>query len=95
MAVISQPHDRIECRVGCGACCVFAAIADPFPGHPDGKAAGERCRNLSSANECLIYESRPEACRLLQARRNICGSSNAEAFSILGQMFEANEALHA
>jgi hypothetical protein len=33
----------MECRSGCGACCVAPSINAPLPGMPQGKPAGVRC----------------------------------------------------
>ncbi|NBX68342.1 MAG: YkgJ family cysteine cluster protein, partial [Proteobacteria bacterium] len=37
----------MECRIGCGACCIAPSISSPLPGMPHGKPAGVRCVNLN------------------------------------------------
>src|SRR6185369_11273141 len=58
----------MDCRVGCGACCVALSISSPIPGMPDGKPAGVRCVQLSDDNRCKIYgqPERPEVCNRLR-----------------------------
>ncbi|MFA0698258.1 YkgJ family cysteine cluster protein, partial [Vibrio sp. 10N.222.49.C9] len=34
----------MECRLYCGACCIAPSISSSFPLHPNGKNAGERCK---------------------------------------------------
>ena len=80
--------DEVECRVGCGACCVVPAIDEPYEGHPGGKAAGERCVNLTDDNRCSIWERRPDVCRGFIARRAYCGANDAEAYYHLSRMSE-------
>jgi Fe-S-cluster containining protein len=44
----------MDCRPGCGACCIAPSISSPIPGMPvvDGisKPAGVRCVQLDAAN---------------------------------------------
>ncbi|MBP8171893.1 MAG: YkgJ family cysteine cluster protein, partial [Pseudomonas sp.] len=49
----------MQCRVGCGACCIAPSISSAIPGMPNGKPAGQRCVQLSAANLCLLF-GRPE-----------------------------------
>jgi hypothetical protein len=53
---------------------------------PDGKAAGERCAQLSVDNLCLIFGSsqRPAVCSAFEADVDVCGSSSEEAIKLLG-----------
>jgi Fe-S-cluster containining protein len=30
----------MDCRAGCGACCIAPSISSPIPGMPDGKLWG-------------------------------------------------------
>jgi len=73
---------KIECRKGCGACCIAISISSAIPGHPNGKPAGVRCLQLNSEGLCSIFESdqRPEVCGSFQAEELFCGSDSAEAF---------------
>jgi Fe-S-cluster containining protein len=71
----------MQCRIGCGACCIEASLNLPFWGMPQGKKAGERCVHLSEQRLCLIFDDprRPQACRQFQAELSICGESFAQA----------------
>ena len=77
--------DSMECRVGCGACCIALSISTPIPGLPNGKPAGIRCVQLSDDNRCLIFGSpqRPAACNALRPTAEMCGTSFAEAMVYL------------
>ena len=78
----------LECRVGCGACCIVISIAGPIPGMPHGKPAGIRCVNLSEENLCTLFDTsqRPAVCSSLQPMKDMCGESNEEAFTLLSVM---------
>lgn len=78
----------MECRAGCAACCIAVSISSPIPGMPEGKAAGERCVQLTVDNRCGIFgrADRPAVCSDLQASEEMCGMSNQEAFLILTQL---------
>jgi uncharacterized protein len=72
---------QMECRVGCGACCIAPSISSAIPGMPDGKPAGVRCVQLTADNRCLLFgkPERPAVCRHLQPSEEMCGSSADEA----------------
>ncbi len=76
----------MNCRIGCGACCIAPSISSPIPGMPNGKPAGERCVQLDLNNLCKIFDlpERPEVCSLFHADIDVCGTSNAEAIRLLG-----------
>lgn len=78
----------MECRVGCGACCIAPSISSPIPGMPGGKPAGMRCRQLSEDNRCLLYgrPERPAVCVHLLAREEMCGQSAGEALAWLAAL---------
>jgi len=78
----------MECRPGCGACCIALSISSPIPGMPNGKPAGIRCINLSSDNLCQLYSQsdRPEVCVRLQPSKEMCGNNPEEAFEWLEQL---------
>ena len=61
---------------------------------PAGKAAGARCVQLSSDNHCLLFGTaeRPAVCIHLQASRDMCGSTSAEALMLLARMEAATRA---
>jgi hypothetical protein len=71
----------MECRVGCGACCVALSISSPIPGMPQGKRAGVRCIQLTLDNRCRLYgdPSRPAVCVRLRPDEEMCGRSAEEA----------------
>lgn len=75
----------MECRAGCGACCIAPSIVRPFPNAPAGKAAGQRCPNLDDAYRCRIW-GRPEypaACRGFRPEASVCGDSREAAMALL------------
>ncbi len=84
----SKADEFIECRVGCGACCIAISISSAIPGMPEGKAAGVRCVNLTADNRCGIFgrADRPAVCEGFRAERMFCGDSNEEAMEILGSL---------
>lgn len=71
----------MECRAGCGACCIALSISSPIPGMPHGKPAGVRCVQLTNDNLCKIFgkPERPQVCRLYQPSEDLCGQSRREA----------------
>lgn len=75
----------MECRPGCGACCISPSISSPLPGMPDGKPSGVRCFHLSDEHLCLLFgkPERPEVCEQFSARPEICGSHRDEALVLL------------
>jgi len=75
----------MECREGCGACCIAPSIRQAIPGMPDGKPAMVRCVNLSEDFRCLIFESpdRPECCAAFQAEISLCGDHRDDAMANL------------
>ncbi|SNR90376.1 hypothetical protein SAMN05192560_1684 [Methylobacillus rhizosphaerae] len=83
----------MECRPGCGACCIAPSISSPIPGMPQGKKAGERCVQLDQQNRCLIFgqPERPAVCASLQADPEMCGSSNTYAFTWLTALEQQTE----
>lgn len=72
----------MECRAGCGACCIAISISSPIPGMPDGKPAGVRCVELSQDNRCLLFgkPERPAVCVDLKASKEMCGDTFEEAY---------------
>jgi hypothetical protein len=53
---------------------------------PNGKAAGERCIQLSVDNLCRLFgmPERPAVCSAFAADVEVCGSSSDEAIKLLG-----------
>jgi uncharacterized protein len=75
----------MECRVGCGACCIAPSISSPIPGMPGGKPAGVRCAQLTPDNRCALFgrPERPAVCANLQPSAEMCGSSDQDAMIVL------------
>ena len=75
----------MECRLGCGACCIAPSINSPIPGMPDGKKAGERCIQLDEHNLCKVFglPERTDLCDRFKADYEVCGSTNKEALDNL------------
>lgn len=78
----------MDCRIGCGACCIALSISSPIPGMPNGKLAGLRCIQLDSLNRCMLFgkPERPDICRRLKPELAMCGDSREEAMQILDAM---------
>jgi len=81
----------MECRIGCGACCIEASIAEAIPGMPGGKPGGVRCVNLDDSNCCTIWNSPdyPSACRNFTPTLEFCGDSNEDAGRLLAEAEKA------
>ena len=79
---------EIECRAGCGACCIAPSISSPIPGMPDGKPAGVRCIHLTPDHRCALFGSpeRPEVCNRLRANVEMCGTNAEEAYDYLARL---------
>ncbi|QFY42308.1 YkgJ family cysteine cluster protein [Candidatus Methylospira mobilis] len=80
----------MNCRAGCGACCVAPSISSAIPGMPEGKPAGTRCVQLGQDNLCLIFgqSGRPRVCGSFQPNTETCGSDSFEAMKILDALEE-------
>ncbi len=78
----------MECRVGCGACCIAPSISSPIPGMPAGKPAGVRCIQLTADNRCRLFDKpeRPSVCIQFQAALDMCGEGRGEALINLSRM---------
>lgn len=75
----------MNCRPGCGACCIALSISSPIPGMPQGKLVGVRCVQLTEDNMCLIFgrPDRPEVCNRLRPNPEMCGESTEQALAYL------------
>ncbi|WP_084644890.1 YkgJ family cysteine cluster protein [Oceanobacter kriegii] len=75
----------MECRLGCGACCIAPSITSAIPGMPRGKPAGVRCVQLSDDNLCQLFgqPERPAVCGKFTAEVDICGTTDQQAFDNL------------
>jgi Fe-S-cluster containining protein len=78
----------MDCRLGCGACCISPSITSAIPGMPDGKPAGVRCAQLSDENLCMIFgkPERPSVCSGFSASIDVCGSSNEQALWLINDL---------
>ena len=76
----------MNCREGCGACCIAPSISSPIPGMPSGKPAGMRCLHLSLDNLCGLFgrPERPSVCGGFQPDVEVCGSDRDEAIRLIG-----------
>jgi Fe-S-cluster containining protein len=81
----------MECRVGCGACCIAPSISSPIPGMPRGKPAGVRCIQLLDDDRCAIFgrPERPAVCGSLRASASMCGTNRADALATLARLEHA------
>lgn len=75
----------MECRSGCGACCIAPSIKTPYFGMPEGKPAGVRCVHLLPDYRCGIFAQpeRPAACGAFLAEPDFCGEDREQAIRIL------------
>ena len=75
----------MECRLGCGACCIAPSITSAIPDMPNGKPAGQRCVQLDERNLCRLFgdPSRPDVCLKFHAVEWICGDSDEFAMTTL------------
>ncbi len=83
-----QEFQTIECRKGCGACCIAPSISSAIPGMPKGKPAGVRCSCLSENNLCSIFGSplRPAVCSSLKPSQEMCGPDREAALEYLTRL---------
>jgi len=83
--------DPMQCRSGCGACCIAPSISSPIPGMPSGKPAGVRCVQLTLDNACAIFgrPERPAVCRNLRPSPAMCADDRDEALANLAAMERA------
>ena len=85
--------DEMECRIGCGACCIAPSISSPIPGMPHGKPAGVRCIQLDDANRCKLFgkPDRPDVCVRLRPSPSMCGASRDDAIAMLTALERATQ----
>lgn len=79
---------NMECRLGCGACCIAPSISSSIPGMENGKKAGERCIQLDTNNLCKLFEKpqRPKVCLDFKACDWVCSDNNEAAFITLSEL---------
>ncbi len=75
----------MDCKAGCGACCIALSISSPIPGMPNGKPAGVRCVQLSPSNRCFLHgkPEKPVVCSNLRPLEEMCGQTFDEALAYL------------
>ncbi|MBP6748536.1 MAG: YkgJ family cysteine cluster protein [Xanthomonadaceae bacterium] len=85
MAAPPPSDPALDCRPGCGACCIAPSIASPLPGMPHGKPAGIPCVQLDDAYRCRLFgrPERPAFCSRLRPQAEMCGTHRDEAMEIL------------
>lgn len=81
----------MECRPGCGACCIAASISSPVPGMPEGKPAGVPCPQLTDDFLCAMFgrPQRPRCCAGLRPSEEMCGKDREEALARLDWLEKA------
>jgi hypothetical protein len=69
----------MECRAGCGACCIAISISTLD------KPAGVACEHLTLAGLCGLWgkPERPDVCRKFVATEDFCGESREEAMELI------------
>lgn len=93
--IVSYPLGRnkipMDCRPGCGACCIAPSISSAIPEMPRGKPAGAQCIQMAEDFSCKIYFSadRPAVCRNLQPSMEMCGKNQGEALDYLAMLEKA------
>jgi hypothetical protein len=82
----------MECREGCGVCCIIPSISSPIPGMLAGKPAGVRCIHLNTNLKCTIYKSpdRPLVCAGFQADKLVCCNTREEAIKVFTELESLN-----
>ncbi|MEM7099318.1 MAG: YkgJ family cysteine cluster protein [Pseudomonadota bacterium] len=75
----------MECRRGCGACCIAPSISSPIPGMPAGKPAGVRCVNLLDDQRCGVWNlpERPRVCAEFKPESWLCGTNKSQALDTI------------
>jgi len=78
----------MDCRPGCGACCIAISISSPIPGMPNDKPAGVRCIHLTADNLCQIHGTPeyPPVCQRLRPSLEMCGESREQALEYLERL---------
>ena len=78
----------MDCRSGCGACCITPSITSPIPGMPFGKPAGIPCVQLMDDFRCALFgrPERPAFCASLRPADEMCGADRGEALAYLNEL---------
>ena len=83
----------MDCRAGCGACCIAPSISSPIPGMPQGKPAGVPCVQLDEAMRCRLFgkPERPAVCVALRPEPPMCGAEREDALAYLAALETATQ----
>ena len=79
----------MDCRSGCGACCIAPSITSPIPGMPEGKPAGVACVNLDRDTwRCRIWgtDEYPSVCHRFKPCESTCGETREQALELINQL---------
>lgn len=78
----------MDCRPGCGACCIAPSISSPIPGMPDGKPAHIPCVHLTADYGCALFgdPSRPQVCIDFKPALDMCGTGREEALIFIAKL---------
>jgi len=81
----------MDCRSGCGACCIAPSITSPIPGMPNGKPAGVACVQLLPDYRCALFgrPERPAFCAGLRPTEEMCGTNREQALAYLVELERA------
>ncbi|MDD3180859.1 MAG: YkgJ family cysteine cluster protein [Opitutaceae bacterium] len=81
----------MDCRPGCGACCIAPSLSSPIPGMPSGKPGGIPCVQLLPDYRCALFgrPGRPAVCGNLRPAEEMCGATRAEALAFLTRLERA------
>lgn len=82
---------NMDCRSGCGACCIAPSISTPLPGYSAGKPAGLPCPCLDAELRCTLYgrPERPAVCSSLAPSPEMCGERREAALAYLAALESA------
>ena len=83
--------NALDCRSGCGACCIAPSISSPIPGMPHGKPAGMPCVQLMDDFRCAIFgqPERPAVCTRLRPSAAMCTHDRTAALAMLDALEQA------
>ena len=76
----------MDCRSGCGACCIAPSISGPIPGLRGGfKPAGIPCIHLTDDYRCALFgkPERPAVCTSVRPTEEMCRGNRDEALAHL------------
>ena len=85
---MNKKDGELQCRSGCGACCIAPSISSFIPGMPEGKPAGVRCVQLDTELRCRLFgkPERPAVCKSLRPENQMCGPDREHALVFLQQL---------